>query len=365
MAKRTCDAPSTLLTHHVFLDTEVYRQLGHNPENPMLRSLADHIEEDALILHIADITFEEISRQLYEFVGKTAQAMATAQRQLGRWRSRLPEIVRSDVPQFDASVVAEAAFAKLRDRILYEWSAVMHKATEVNASEVFRTYFARRPPFTAQDSKEFPDAFVVRELEDWCRANGEKMYVVTKDKAMTEAIRVSNALIPMAGLEDVLAAVAATERPDIREEVEDLLSNAMVLSAFRRALEETIDELIPIYAGGNLPDGEVTGHALRDEGLDIQEFKVVSASEEGFAVMLEVETPLMVTVDFEDRSSAFYDKEDDVYFGSEMGTVEFEADPVIRVFARIRRRPPGVTGLKILTGEIEVDDPYGGYDDYK
>jgi PIN domain len=357
-------APQTtaggLRTHHVFLDTEVYRQLGHNPENPLLKALGDHINTSGLILHTSDITFAEIERQLHDFVGKTALAMATASRQLGRWRHRLPHLVSQDVPTFDQDRVAGAAYAQLRQAAITDWHAVWHKAMDIPAREIFEKYFKRQPPFAAHDSKEFPDGFVVRALEKWCLEHKESMYVVTADRAMTDAVRATTVLLAMKSLDDVLAALAATETPNVRETAEKLLSEPSVRQGLQDGIEANIGDLIPIYVGDELPEGEVAGHDLAGE-IEGVDFKVVAASDNDVSLMLDVRTPLLIQVDYEDRSEAIYDKEDDVYFGAETAQTEIEDDPVIRVFVKLTCRPPGIATLRILTGEVDVSEPYETY----
>jgi hypothetical protein len=349
-----------LLTHHVFLDTEVYRQLGHNPENPLLKTLAEQISARGLELHTTDITFAEIRRQLREFVGKATQAVLTAKKQLGRWRHRHPEIVTQVITEIDTELVSQAAFDKLWLAARTEWGATHHEATKEPAAEIFDAYFRRFAPFAQQDSKEFPDAFVVKCLERWCVQNREKMYVVTADKAMTDAVKATSVLLPIRTLDDLLASVAATETPNIRNTAEKLLAQNRVLQSIQNAIAENIDDLIPIYTGGELPEAEVVGHEIAGE-IEIVDFTVVAASAADVTLMMNIRTPLLIQVDYEDRSSAMYDNEDDVYFGAETDQAEIEDDPIIRVFAKIRRRPFGVHGLRILTNEVEVSEPYEDY----
>lgn len=350
--------PEGLQTHHIFLDTEVYRQLGHNPDTPPLKTLSGHIESSGLVLHTTDITLAEIRRQLREFVGKTGQAMTAARKQLGRWRKRHGDLVPLDVPQFDEEAVALAAYEKF-DQAMWGWGANRHRATDVPALEIFQRYFQRRQPFAGQDSKEFPDAFVVRALEKWCEDNGERMYVVTADKAMTESVKATSVLIHAQKLEDILAAVASTETPNIRNRAKRLLERDAVKAQLQKAVADDIDELILLY-DGDLADGEVTEHEVAGD-IKIVDFKVIAASDDDISLMMDVRTPLLVEVDYEDRSSASYDSEDDIYFGAERDTAEIEADPIIRVFAKLRRRPIRVTGLRILTGELNVSEPYEDY----
>ena len=58
-------------------------------------------------------------------------------------------------------------------------------------------YPARRPEHAGQGTnriaRSFPDAFIVIALDSWCQKNHQKMYVITKDKAMLRGVEsVSN-----------------------------------------------------------------------------------------------------------------------------------------------------------------------------
>jgi hypothetical protein len=351
---------SALVTHHVFLDTQVYRAHAHNPDSPPLLALRDHIAADRLILHITDITLAEIERQLGELAGEATAAMKKARRQFGGWKKRLPKAVKGDLPDFDQAVVAEAAFKQFRKRMQEDWRAVDHAATAVAAVDVFRDYFRRKPPFENQGSKEFPDAFVVRSLEDWCKHNDERMYVIGADKAMAAAVKKSAVLLHMQSLPELLQSVAATESPDIISKASDLLKKSKVRDTLQKEIEGRIDELIPVYVGVDLADGEVSGHELNGE-IAIDDFKVLAASEQDISILLRVTVPLMVTIDYEDRSSATYDKEDDVYFGAEAAEAEIEEEPVVRVFARLTRKPAGVSSVQLMTSEFDVNDIYEDY----
>jgi PIN domain len=356
--KHSQTPPDGLQTHHIFLDTEVYRQLGHNPDSPPLKALADHITANGLVLHTTDITLAEIRRQLREFVGKTEVAMSQACRQLGRWQKRHPRLVPVGVPEFNSDAIAQAAY-KHFDAAATRWNVKRHIATDVPALQIFEKYFARQQPFESQGSKEFPDAFVVRALEKWCEDTGERMYVVTADKAMKDAVNASEVLLHETKLEDILAAVANTETPDIRARAEVLLKRDTVQAQLQAKVGENIEELILLYSG-DLAEGEITGHEMYGE-IELVDFKVIAASSNDISLMMEVRTPLLVQLDYEDRSDAIYDKEDDIYFGAETNTAEIEADPVIRLFAKLTRRPPQVSSVRILTGELSVSEPYEEY----
>ena len=360
VATPTKGSASALVTHHVFLDTQVYWSHGHNPDSPLLLALRDQIAADRLVLHITDITLAEIKRQLGEFVGDAAAAVKKARRQFGGWKKRLPRIVTGNLPDFDQIGVAKAPFKQFLERARDDWRVVNHDATAVAAVDIFRDYFRREPPFENQGSKEFPDAFVVRALEDWCKQNGERMYVIGADRAMVAAVQKSAALLHMQSLPELLQSVAVTESPDIVAKANDLLEEPQVRDALGKEIEGKLDDLIAVYVGGDLADGEVSGHELNGE-ITIDDFNVLAASDQSISVLLRVTIPLKITIDYEDQTSAFYDKEDDRYYGGEAAEAEIEAEPVIRVFAKLTRKPTGVSSVQLMTSEFDVNDTYEHY----
>lgn len=356
---KSAKTPRPMETRHLFLDTQVYRQFGHNPKNPALQAFGTKVSEEGLVLHTTDITLAEIRGQLKEFVGTTSQHLSVAGRHLGRWRHRHPDLVPNDVPDFDVDAIAAAAFDDLQEAILQEWGGTCHEATAVPAIQVFMDYFAKRAPFAGADSKEFPDAFVLKSLVNWCVEHKEKMYVVTADKAMFDGAAATEVLIPIATLAELLEAVAATKAPDILRRADELLARKSVVAELQQQMDASIQDLVPIYVG-DLADGEVTEHSMAGD-IVVLHHAVIAATDTELSVLMDVRTPLLVEVHYEDRSEASYDSEDDIYFGAEMADTEFEDYPTIRVFARLGRTRPRVRGLEILTAEINVSEPYEDY----
>ncbi|MGO6685832.1 PIN domain-containing protein [Rhizobium leguminosarum] len=347
-----------LKTRHVFLDTEVYRQLGHNPDTAPLRELGEKVSADQLILHTTDITLAEIRRQLTEFVTESANSVKAARKSAGRWLNRHPDLV-TEIPELNVEMVSAAAFQKIYQAIRVAWNATYHEATSMSALSVFKDYFSGQPPFSQAKSKEFPDAFVIKALEIWCKEQEERIYVVSADKAMREAARATGVLVPVESLKDLLAAAAVVTTPDIIRQAADLLKKKPVVAELQSAIEASIDDLVPIY-GGDMADGEVTGHSVSGS-IEIISYGVIAATAKDLSVLMDVRIPLSIELSYEDRSDALYDSEDDVYFGAETDQAEFEDESIIRVFAKLRHKAPHVQGVEILTAELRVQEPYENY----
>jgi hypothetical protein len=154
--------------------------------------------------------------------------------------------------------------------------------------------------------------------------------------------------------------VAVTESPDIVAKAKDLLEKPQVRDALEKEIEGKLDDLIPVYVGGDLADGQVSSHELNGE-ITIDDFNVLAASDQSISVLLLVTVPLTITIDYEDRTSAFYDKEDDRHYGGEPAKAEIEEEPIIRVFAKVTYKPTGVSSVQLMTSRFDVNDTYEDY----
>jgi hypothetical protein len=56
------------------------------------------------------------------------------------------------------------------------------QSDKVNADEIFRLYYSSKPPFSEGKKKyEFPDAIIIKTLDDWCLKNKKRIYVISND----------------------------------------------------------------------------------------------------------------------------------------------------------------------------------------
>lgn len=225
MAAPSENTNAGLKTRHVFLDTEVYRRYGHNLNDKILQRLLQLTKEHVSTLHITDITREEIRRQLGDMAAEVAQAVNKGNRLLKNWRSvRSRHSANQPMPaDVDAAVLATESIRDFDITLAVEWKPKRHDALNLPAKQVFDAYFRRDPPLDKPDSKEFPDAFVVAALDKWCQENHQKMYVITKDKAMLRAVTQSGTLLPLPTLEDYLALLV--DDPKVIETVERIFDS--------------------------------------------------------------------------------------------------------------------------------------------
>lgn len=349
-------APEPLLTRHLFLDTQVYRELGHNPANPALTALKQHIDAHRVVLHTTDITMAEVRRQIRESVLTRARELNALEKDFRRWRRQAPKSMPGEPFQFETEAVAAELYDCFEHFIMIQCGAYLHHAMASDATTVFEKYFDRKPPFDGTDSKEFPDAFVLEALSGWAESAQDTMYVVTLDRAMGRAADVDLSLRPITSIKDALARAGAALGADAETEAEAILQNPVFDTSLARLLQAQMPETVFIYAGDQLAEGV----AYEGELVEVEEvshWTVISLTEMRPVLLLDARAKFRVEVQFEDRTAGLYDREDRRWYGGEDASIGIEDSAEIELFVEINRASCEVVGCKVLTNEIGVSDP--------
>ena len=345
-----------LLTRHVFLDTQVYHALRHNPANPALLALKEHIFRHRVVLHTTDLTLLEVKRQLKDAVLARAREMGEIEKDFRRWRKQAPKTAPTSMPNFDAEAMGQELFARFYGFIVHECRAQLHHAlVSVGPEVVFASYFARKAPFDGKDSKEFPDGFMIAALHQWAEKTGDKVHVVTRDGAMERAAKMDPSLLPLKDIQELLARAATDLGPEAEAIANSLLNHPAFDSTFDRLLQTQMKEALYVYTG-ELPEGE----AYEGQLVAIQEvgdWSVVGLSDTRVSLILDARVKVRVEVQYEDRDSASYDREDDRWFGIEDAAIQVEDDAKIQILVEIDRTSGEVVVGKLLTSEIHISDP--------
>ena len=168
--------------------------------------------------------------------------------------------------EFDAEALFTELFHQFERFLRHECKAEVHHALAVAPAVVFETYFDRKPPFDGEGSKEFPDGFMVEALRQWCREQGDRMHIVTEDKAMTRAVSADERLLALKDIHEVLARAATGLGADGEAAAEAVLCKPAFDSNLEAALRAQMKEVGYVYVD-DLADGE----AYEGELLSIEE----------------------------------------------------------------------------------------------
>jgi hypothetical protein len=357
-AKDDKDLPG-LVTRHVFLDTQAYRANAHDLSSGPFKALAGLIEEDRVSLHTTDVTLQEIGRQIAEEIADIERELGELRKRREHWDRRFARAQMPQIATVDAAALAQAAVPGFTSTIQIEWSARTHNATAVDPRVIFEKYFDRKPPFDATKSKEFPDAFVIEALANWCKENRATMYVVTADAAAGRAAEETGVLIPVKSLQDLLAIATEAETPELTFAIDQVIER----QEFRDKLQEYINEhfgwLGTTYLG-NYVDGEIIDTEVADD-VEILKFSIISADEDTIGIIFSVRVPVDVTFQYVDEGASWYDSEAGKWHYDDKVVGTFEDDPTIRVYVELDRHDMSVADMSILTTDVYLSEPYETY----
>jgi hypothetical protein len=344
-----------LASRHVFLDTQVYRALGHNPANRAMTLLKEQVTSHRVVLHTTDITLREVRRQIREGVLARQRELRVIEKDLDRWRKSAPKAAPEGAIEFDAEALSTELFQQFDRFLRHECKAVVHHALAVSPAAVFEPYFDRKPPFDGENSKEFPDGFVVEALRQWCQVQGDQMHVVTQDKAMTRAVSADDGLLALKDIHEVLARAAAYLGENGEAAAEEVLAKPAFDSSLEAALRSPTKELGYVYVG-DLVEGE----AYEGELLSIEEigdWSVVGLNDRCVTLILDATLQVRVEVQYEDRDHAIYDRDDDRWFGSEIASAEVDDEIEVEILVDVDRQTGTVREAKVLTQEVSIFGP--------
>ena len=298
------DPPVGLETRNIFLDTEVFRSCDHNLETDLMWVLGCYMDDAVFDVHTTDVTLREVARQLLLREKEVTASANQAAKKLRRWNIRYRRKQdRLPVPDLLSEPTEPCAAYREFERIVrHEWGATEHRAADLLAGPVIDWYFANKPPFDAPNSKnEFPDAFALLALEDWCSRTEQRIYVVSRDKAVLRAALASKHLIGVEGLEPLFSLVASAEGHAVGKVVLTAFDESPpLLSEFQQTLSQDIGSAGFVYRGDK-DNGEVLGVEI-NEVEDIDDVTVLRVNHDRVACVAHVRLIISAEINYRDDS---------------------------------------------------------------
>lgn len=114
-----------------------------------------------------------------------------------------------------------------------------------------------------------------------------------------------------------------------------------------------------IYAG-DLAEGE----AYEGELIGIEQvgdWSIVGLSDKRVSLILDATIRVSVEVQYGDRDSAVYDREDGVWIGTEDAAMQVEDEADVEVLVEIDRASGKIVGGELLASEISISGPHDDY----
>lgn len=163
----------------VFIDTSVFIQ--HNYlEGPLIKQLLDWGRKEYIRILLPEIVFRELVKNGNLDIDAVYEKKKDIEVLLN-----IPSIKPG--LKFLASKPSKEFSKYLKETLDKAKCTWLGYPKDIAA--IFSNYFDNKPPFHLTDKKkksEFPDAFILQILEEWCEENKEKCYVFTRDKGMAD-----------------------------------------------------------------------------------------------------------------------------------------------------------------------------------
>ena len=197
----------------------------------------------------------------------------------------------------------------------------------VDTATIFRRYFARTAPFEEKKKSEFPDAFIISVLSDWCWSTAETMYVVSRDQGFRDAARAigRGRLFPLETLDEFLDLVVSEQDQ----------ARAIAVQQWLRRNESTVTEAVSaafLNSGFYLEDADGSPEDIEIEEIHGSYPLLVELRDTEAVFSIAGEVVFSAVLVYDDPDSGIYDKEDDVMLYVETvrrrvrRTAEYEAE---------------------------------------
>ena len=337
-SKETIDDRVGIETRNVFLDTEVYRSENHRLDTKLMKVLGQYVLDGILALHTTDVTLREISRQLADMerglakrANKVAQELSDWNRRYRHHRHRLAVPDRLCRPAEPTN-----AYRDFERTLRRNWQAKEHESSSLSIGPILDRYFSRRAPFDMQGSKEFPDAIALLVLEKWCDSTQERIYVVSKDKAVLRTASESPHLIEVHSLDRLLSLVGSAQDHDMAEVVSSAFRESQLLNEFRDSLSANIGSLEWLYEGYRL-DVEIIAMDI-PQLEEVEDVTILRVDQDQVACVAQVKLVVFAEIQYTDVTFAIWDREDRRYYGAQLAVADVQDSVTLKTLVELKRK---------------------------
>ena len=307
----------------IYLDTEAFVRQNFNFGGAAFQSLATLVRHGGMKIHITRISDLEIRAIIHE------RAQSVYEHYLAFVRETRQKHI-SELPMEYSMKSLEEVEQELQaqyDNFCRETELSVIECGDVSVNEVFKAYFAGRPPFADKKNKnQFPDAFSTSAILEQIRRHrrNRKTYVVSHD-GQWEAV--------FAGMPEV------TFRKNIHEVLTDFVDTATVFKIASCLLPhmDTLEaRLIPFFEGLNF-------HTQYYEEGEVKSISIHQVTHDSPVVMLASNGAALVHIDYQiefeaelEFAMSQWNEEDGPYYGLDSPYQTIDAKHAVGVDVHLR-----------------------------
>ncbi len=349
---QTNDVNNQLRTSHVFLDTQVFVAANFQFSSGHLKRLAAWSRIGQITLHLTDITLREIEVKITERLQEVYQAVESFKK-----KAMLLRGIPSFDPLFNFDIeLVKNDFTNRLSEFLESAKVNIISTKNVSVETIFNKYFNQKPPFGQGKKKyEFPDAFSIEALENWCIENGENMYVISADSDLEAACSSSSSLYLLQKPEELLNLITKSEGWDIY-----LLGYHCFSESENKIKQDIANKFAWLDFLLADTDGEVNSVIVKS--VDLLEKNLVEIQKDKNVLYFELETEVSFSADvsYPDPDWTVYDSEEGelIVLKTIEKTIEKTEKISVEVeiaFTRDDLQDAEITNISLDASDIEVE----------
>ena len=326
----------------ITLDTSILEGKNFNLENGILTKMEQYARL-GIDFVLSEIVYKEM---IAHMENKTGEAISNYNKIVSDYNKmvntfrfyKLDTYIEKKIEKIqevNISAIVKKRVGEYQEKTQFEVIPI----TGTDATEVFKTYFERKPPFSEKKKEEFPDAFALQSLANWAKQKKKKILVVSKDKDWEEFCQLHSELNYEEDLATVLDNLNKEKDESVRLNISKLLKDSSFLSILDESIKYCSDKIEANVEADSYLQYEVDGVDVECENFDYVkdkkgdiDFNVIDIDDDNITIIVPVEFSLKVTADFDLYVYDSIDK-DNVGLGgcSRTKDVEFATNVIINI----------------------------------
>lgn len=342
---------------NIFLDTSIFEK-NNILEGAKLKILLKNAEDGWINLYSNEIIIQEVKARIKKRILESKSCIKKFLKDnevpirifrnsdTAEWLSTLRKGIDYDM---EISKLCEKI-----DKIVADTPITLIPYDTVDIRYVFDKYFKEEPPFKEGLKKnEFPDAFVLASIEQWCKSGLlRKMVIISSDKDWLSYK--SSYIIPVEDIETVLKFVAES-----KESMEDriIFTDRLFgknLDEIKELIDKTLNENDLYFEARD--DSEINKYKVSN--ITVTGLSLMDIEEEYAEYYVEISFDITADISFEDYDNAYYDKETGEYLGLETihATIERE-EFFTNLILRIKYTVDDISSFELSITSVNDNKP--------
>lgn len=295
---------------NIFLDTSVFEQ-NNILEGAKLKLLLKSAEDGWINLYSNDIIIQEVKTRIRK---RFLESKAAIKRFLKENDISIRVFRNSDSSEWldtlRKGIDYDSEISKLCnkiDKLITSIPIALIPYSAVDIKSIFDKYFKEEAPFKEGNKKnEFPDAFVLASIDDWCKNHKQQMVILSLDKDWLDYK--STNIIPIDDISTILKYVVdSKESMDSRIEFVDRLFERNQ-EKVKQLITDTFNKDVYFEARD---DSDIERYKVSN--ISISDVSLIDIEEESAEYYVGIFFDITADISYEDYETAYYDNETGEY----------------------------------------------------